>query len=482
MTHYFIGIGGSGSKVLESLTHLCAAGLMPGDGTEELYVLGVDPDSGNGNLNRAKDTFDCYRSVTKLNFGQTDLFKTKASESQPTGYYFSPVRQGAKDLDAVLEAYKYDSEPAGLLYSVLYTEEERTTGLDIGFRGHPAIGAAVLANDLNDEVWREFIDKIKVEAKNNTVKIFLAGSIFGGTGAAGVPNIAKIMRNIFNKEQVGDNVIIGGGLVLPYFSAMPSDEEKENVGMCVTSADFIPNTQAALNYYYLKMKNEPMYNSLYLIGSEDSSKKIGVFSAGAQSQKNDAHVVDLYTAYAALDFFGRTPNPLNEAKCYYTGYDDSSVGWNDLPSPSGDKETDKRRFTQFLRFAMAYQELVRPNLAGLKSGALNSKAFTWYRNFEGKVSFDLHDTTFVDFQKYLDRFLEWSRQIGTRNSDLIEARVFKEDYRVHWDIFENCIGGEHSVTIDELKRAFTDAKCKDRGASDFGLILRTLYDSCKVRK
>ena len=29
MGYYFISIGGSGAKVMESLTHLCAAGLLP---------------------------------------------------------------------------------------------------------------------------------------------------------------------------------------------------------------------------------------------------------------------------------------------------------------------------------------------------------------------------------------------------------------------------------------------------------------------
>lgn len=485
MTNYFIGIGGSGAKVLESLVHLCAAGMMPGTKNDELFVLDMDPDNGNGNLNRAKDLFDWYKNVTKLQFGETDLMKTKLDESQPVSYYFSPVDQGAKDLDTVVEAFKYEEEPLGKLFQVLYTKEERNTDLGIGFRGHPAIGAAVLAKNLRSnsnvsEEWTLFVNKVKTEAKTNKVRIFLAGSIFGGTGAAGVPNVAKLLRDIFAEAQVDNNVVIGGGLVLPYFSAEPTEEQRKETGMCVTSADFVPNTQAALKYYYLKMKSEPMYNSLYLIGSEDSSKKIGEFSAGAQSQKNDAHVVDLYTALAALDFFGRDPNPIDKPQCYYTGYDGDGVGWNDLPSPNGDKELDKRRFTQLLRFAMAYREIVCTSLPGLKDGSIPDYQYPWYKKFRKQGNFDLHDGSVVDFEKYIMAFLEWSRQIGVRNPGLIDANMFKEDWRIDWTRFTNGIGGEMSLDMNTINKRFSDYKCGDQQAKDFGQLLRVLYDSCKT--
>jgi len=38
MNYYVIGIGGTGAKCIEALTHLCAAGMMP-DG--ELYAQKV---------------------------------------------------------------------------------------------------------------------------------------------------------------------------------------------------------------------------------------------------------------------------------------------------------------------------------------------------------------------------------------------------------------------------------------------------------
>lgn len=488
MTNYFIAIGGSGSKVLESLVHLCAAGLMPGDGTEDLYVMGIDPDNGNGNLNRAKDTYNCYKRLKNLKFGYTNLMKTPVSGKQPDNYFFSPVDEGANTLDAVMDYHRYADTPIGRLYEVLYTKEERNEKLDVGFRGHPAIGAAVLAKNLhtsteNSVSWKEFTEKVVTEAATDKVKIFLAGSIFGGTGAAGVPNVARLLKNKFIEAKVWDNVVIGGGLVLPYFYCMPSEEEKQTAGMCVTSREFIPNTQAALNYYALKMGTEPMYHSLYLVGYEDNSKEIGQFSPGAQSQKNDAHVVDLYTALAALHFYGSAPNPIDDAKCYYTGYNGNVIGWNDLPSASGSKEADKSRLAQFIRFALSYQSLVRYYLIQLKSGTVNDYMFPWYKKFRKYGDFNLADDDYDNFNRYMSNFLEWARQISLCNNYFFDPSVFigaGNDIDVNRESFTRCIGGENSITMEQINDRLCKYRCDDFNAQGFGQLMRVLYDSCAV--
>jgi hypothetical protein len=52
---------------------------------------------------------------------------------------------------------KRKTKPLGLLYKSLFSEQERTTNLDKGFRGHPAIGAAVMNQkmDVNDDPWKK---------------------------------------------------------------------------------------------------------------------------------------------------------------------------------------------------------------------------------------------------------------------------------------------------------------------------------------
>lgn len=490
-TNYFIAIGGSGSKVLESLTHLCAMGIMPGSENDEISSLVIDPDDGNGNLNRAKGVYDAYQRLQQVDFGtDTNLIKTKISSDQLPNYFVNPVDNYSKYLDKAMDVDKYHpNDPLRQLYEMLYTEEERLEDLHVGFRGHPAIGAAIIARNLQSSLgsnpaWAEFISKLRSQAKQGGVKIFLVGSIFGGTGAAGVPNIAKRLKD--ELEDVWDHVTLGGGLVLPYFYCMPTNEERAESGMCVTSNEFMANTQAALNYYYLKMQTEQMYHSLYLVGYEDCSKPIGNFSVGADKQKNDAHVVDLYTAMAAMDFYGRDAKVVREhPRCYYTSYSGTHITWNDLPSPSNNKADDQRKIEQFIRFALSYQHFIRFNLKGLKEGSLKAYAFAWYKNFSNSSSndFNLSDDGYVNFNRYIDYFLEWARQLSKGNGSLIDQSVFigkESDISVNVDAFSTCIGGEVGYDLNTIHNRI----CKDRfnrvqnGGTGFGKLMRVLYESC----
>ena len=101
------------------------------------------------------------------------------------------------------------------LFEVLYSEKERDTELDKGFRGHPSIGASVMAQTVlgNAEPWKTFRDLVNADMNP---KVFLAGSIFGGTGASGFPTIAKLIKNELKAVKVKTQ--IGGALVLPYFT------------------------------------------------------------------------------------------------------------------------------------------------------------------------------------------------------------------------------------------------------------------------
>ena len=59
--------------------------------------------------------------------------------------------------------------------------------MDKGFRGHPSIGASIMAQTAlgEDEPWKTFRALVKTDTD---AKVFLAGSIFGGTGASGFPD------------------------------------------------------------------------------------------------------------------------------------------------------------------------------------------------------------------------------------------------------------------------------------------------------
>ena len=103
MAYYAIGIGGTGAKCIESLIHLCAAGLMPEPAREqakELHVMFVDPDQGNGTLDRAQRVLQEYSTCRRVAAGGIDLFKTPVTVAVPD--VWSPF---AQETDPKLEDF-----------------------------------------------------------------------------------------------------------------------------------------------------------------------------------------------------------------------------------------------------------------------------------------------------------------------------------------------------------------------------------------
>ena len=75
---YILAIGGSGSRVLRSLTMLFANGV--GCNSEVVPMI-IDPDTSNGDLNRTVDLLRLYQSIhSELDFNdnvKNKFFKTK---------------------------------------------------------------------------------------------------------------------------------------------------------------------------------------------------------------------------------------------------------------------------------------------------------------------------------------------------------------------------------------------------------------------
>src|SRR5207302_1604172 len=107
------------------------------------------------------------------------------------------------------------------------------TSLEFGFRGHPSIGAAVMAAAVKlggEEPWASLRDQISLDVgAGEGAKVMLFGSIFGGTGASGVPTIARLVKNEFSSQLRNKPFKIGSVLMLPYFSFDPVKSERMRV-------------------------------------------------------------------------------------------------------------------------------------------------------------------------------------------------------------------------------------------------------------
>ena len=502
MGYYFISIGGSGARVLEALTHLCVAGLMPNQEKRgHFYAMAIDPDTGNGNLTRTNRLLNYLNGFQSVNVGkEIPLLKTRLELPYP--FVWSPTPLNRK-LDDIISYHAFKDKPIGKLYRSLYTEKERSIKLDEGFRGRPSIGAAVMAKKamidgghttvVHETAWENLINVVNADVHTNgSAQIFLAGSIFGGTGAAGLPTIVRILRDVFAQNCQNGTVRIGGALLLPYFSFSPTEEQKKESGIFASSENFLTNTKAALRYY--ADTGGSGYDSIYFVGDE-TMVPMPTFSIGAANQCNDAHIIDFFAAMAALHFYQNS----DDKYCYYISRNlNNAFQWSDLPDVQMYDQTMvpvKERFVQFTRFIFAYLHIVKPVFKDLESGIVNKDDHTWYVDYLQNIKSGSSEV--LNFEKYAENFVEWLNQLehsaGARSVELINPQSFsieRNHAKIKPELFSTLDYGTSRITIDEIRTRLSEGeggflswlpwrRRRTVGTEQgFGLFLRRLYDSC----
>ena len=490
MAYYAIGIGGTGSKCLETLIHLAAAGMMPDK--QDLYVLFVDPDAANGSLGRAVKTLECYKTFfNNAQLAQPDLLQTQIdSTANPI---FSPFNDGNDDKPRLEKFFDYAGlrladDGAADLFEVLYSEKERTTQLHEGFRGHPSIGAAVMAQTVlgGGEPWKTFNSKV---AKDPNPKIFLAGSIFGGTGASGFPTIAQLIKNALKGKPI--NPQIGGALVLPYFTF---NDEGGDAELKAKAEHFLMNTQAALEYYH-RWNKDLVYNSIYLIG-DDSQVQVGNFSLGGQTQQNEQHFIELYAALAAIHFFGKdgaADETDGAAQYFRLNRFNNPLKWADLPDGDGGVKIQSK-LRQLYHFSVAYLDIYKPALDDISKGQLSGDQAPWCIDFFKRnkpnripLSDPRTEASLKSVKTYCENFLVWLANI--QNSKKDAGKAFKPIIVSDTNGFDltkciNLISSDstmeplNSTALNKLWGNMCRTKGKGEG-TNIGKFLSALYQNCE---
>ncbi len=268
---YAIAIGGTGSRCLEALIYLGAAGLGP----ENLFVLVIDSDSANGNVIWLKNAIANYtKNRENIGLQTCPVFRTKLHHSDEVSW--SPLMniQGEDKSFRNLLNYSVLSDENKNICKLFYTDKELKMDMTKGFHGHPSVGAAAMATvtqELTRDPWAMLLSNIRGDlGAGQKAKIFVFASIFGGAGASGFPTVGKIINDAIETNR--DSFKLGGALTLPYFRFDPTDEELKKLdsqGELYAKAEhFLLNTQAALKHYAFSLSGgeQSPYNTTYLIG------------------------------------------------------------------------------------------------------------------------------------------------------------------------------------------------------------------------
>ncbi len=418
---YAIGVGGSGAKCLESALFLHSVGALGNDTSLGLFL--VDADASNGNSERTRINLDhSLKAQTQFANGSSPLMRGSLSDYGVWNPLAEVINQNNLETIFNKQALTAGSPPLAKLFDLLYSPAEQSADLRVGFRGRPPIGSAVMSRleltDLNHgDSWQRLFTNIEAViggGAGDEVAIHLFGSVFGGTGASGVPTLATLINNHLTQKGLRDRLHLNASLLLPYFGfERPNDGDQK---VFAEAQFFAMNTQAALQY--LTEHSQNIFDSVYLLGNTETTTYKP--STGGTTQQNDAHFVEVY---AALALNHGWTQPINNTQAVYISREGQDrLTWGDLPG--GDEV--KQSLTKGVRFAYAWlynvsKELEAARLLGAKKFA---KGAPWFPRFFSLKSQDsefplVGDEEQVTNARLLDNwsrsFLIWAQQVAKSN-------------------------------------------------------------------
>lgn len=223
-------IGGTGERVMKSITMLMAAG-MSTHGYTVVPII-IDP---HLDLNEKKNL-----QTLMLKYGE--IQKSMLLDGKcPEGFFNSEMKL-IDELDTVtndknkvagedrsyadfLDMGNLDvSSINNYLIHTLYSKDNLNSRLSVGFRGNPNVGTVVLQEMLEGASWFNFL-KTQIGKDD---RVFIISSIFGGTGASGYPLLERKIRSSKENECNNVNLELKRSAVATIkikVSNMPSDME-----------------------------------------------------------------------------------------------------------------------------------------------------------------------------------------------------------------------------------------------------------------
>ena len=321
-----IAIGGSGERVMNSLLMALAAG-VPVNATSVLPII-IDNDQTSFSLKRCKSLIEYYckkGTARDPKWGAFSIYENAWNDSSiwPTFFktqieepiYLDADGANIGNLDTVIGTLDNQTQRDILEErDLLFTDKDLNMPLDGGFIGNPNIGSVVLnAIALHDNRYSN-----KQRALGAGDGVIVVGSLFGGTGAAGIPLIVNKI-----KTENAAQPYLGVVSLLPYFTT--NDTAVAPAPFDVISDMFDVKTRAALMYYDEYMQE---VDAQYFVG-DGRCKAVYKHEIYGNEQQNDSHPIEVMAALSLVDFAkGNFENRIFYKRpiwSFQTGDDDSNV-------------------------------------------------------------------------------------------------------------------------------------------------------------
>jgi hypothetical protein len=383
---FVFGIGGTGSRVIKSLTMLLASGMKPSNFDTIIPIL-IDPHKDLKELNDCKKLIRLYSKINERTYQDTTGISDGFFRIKMTTLKSVATDKTLKD---DIEFDERHNEPFGDfinkpgirqksqstldLLSLLYSDKNFSQPLSVGFKGNPHMGSVVLNSIIGGPAYNAF--KSTFAAGD---RIFIISSVFGGTGAAGFPLLLQNFRQSDN-QYLRDSYI-GALSVMPYFKLSEPGQTSD-----IDSNDFMTKTKSALTYY-TRADFTNLYDSMYYIADPD--KQTDPYKNDEHKQENKSHIVELLGALSIFHFASNNSHrgSVNE---YCLGANDEKINLDSIGNTT--KEALGHNIT-----ALHLLSKLHP---AIKSDA---KSLTFCRVNDFNSTF-FSDTYFTDSENGLETF------------------------------------------------------------------------------
>jgi hypothetical protein len=336
---FVIGIGGTGMRCLEAFTHLCAIGMFD---NQEIEVLTLDTDQLNGNKTKTENLIDLYDRIKSSDSGQkggtpnaNTFFSAKINLHKFWTDYSGSARANYRSLSKLAEG-EPEKQKSNKLISDLLLDENSVQEFNLahGYRAQTHLGSHLMYHAIiesarhlvsgqnvqkQDQELEIFMNKLN-DAGKLGARVFVFGSIFGGTGASSIPVIPTAFQDFIKIRSGGKSTLdfsktkFGSTLLTEYFTFKKPDAKQMSTkddSVIADSSFFSLNSQAALQFYQNDPTVQRTYKTMYHIGWPVESKKVGDDNesntiTGGEKQKNTCHITEMLCACAAYDFFTKS--------------------------------------------------------------------------------------------------------------------------------------------------------------------------------
>ena len=391
---YVLAIGGSGARVLRSLVMLLAAGVEP---NAKIIPLIIDPDSGAGNLSQTIELLKLYTQIREEaqvdNADPLVTFSTPIEMLPGAGYQVQLDQIAGTKFREYIDLGVAMSGSSQALLRSLFSKENLDLEMTIGFKGNPNIGSIVLGQFEGSDAYKRFFSELqKGDIKKKS--IFIISSIFGGTGASGFPSLLKSLRS---STTLVSQMRMGALSLLPYFNL------ENNASSAIDSATFYVKTRAALSYYTENIIKNADIDDFYFIG--DKSPNSYSNSDGGQTQRNQAHLVELAGALSIIHFarLGSERPKSSVGTMYEFGLDkpvSDAIGFKTL----GDT-TERELAVPLTALYLMHRFLEEADIFTDKD--------PWLKEIQANPG----DGSFIDdINRFLELYKEWLQELGGHSS------------------------------------------------------------------